>query len=127
MHALHVHKIHIVELIDAVFCLSVTKLYNIMLHHYHVHLCYNNNFLPTVQALKARGALKISLYVTHAVFPQESWKKFTDCKDVEFANFWITDSIPSAHLHGKGPFKVLSICDMIADSLLGYDLLNCNQ
>lgn len=81
-----------------------------------------------LQALKKEGATKISLYVTHAVFPLQSWKKFTDCKEVEFANFWITDSIPSAlELNGKGPFKVLSVSDMIADSLLGYDLLNCNQ
>ena len=81
-----------------------------------------------IQALKARGATKISLYVTHAVFPQQSWKKFTDCKEVEFDSFWITDSLPSAlDLNGKGPFKILSISDVIADSLLGYDLLNCNQ
>lgn len=84
--------------------------------------------ISPVQALKARGATKISLYVTHAVFPEKSWKKFTDCKEVEFDSFWITDSIPTAlDLDGKGPFKVISICDVIADSLLGYDLLNCNQ
>ena len=84
--------------------------------------------LTVVQALKSRGASRISLYVTHAVFPQESWRKFIESKEVEFANFWITDSIPSAQeLDGKGPFRVISICDVIADSLLGYDLLNCNQ
>ena len=81
-----------------------------------------------MQALKARGAAKISLYVTHAVFPQESWRKFIDCKEVEFAHFWITDSIPSARdLDGRGPFKVISICDVVANSLLGYDLLSYNQ
>ena len=80
------------------------------------------------QALKAKGASRISLYVTHAVFPQESWRKFIDNEEVEFANFWITDSIPSARdLNGRGPFRVISISDVIADSLLGYDLLNCNQ
>lgn len=81
-----------------------------------------------MQELKVRGAAKISLYVTHAVFPEESWKKFTECDEVEFTNFWITDSIPSAlELNGKGPFKVITISDVIADSLLGYDLLNYNQ
>ena len=77
--------------------------------------------------LKAHGAVAISLYVTHAVFPQESWRRFTG-RDKEFANFWITDSIPHAlDIVKNEPFRLLSVCDVIADSLLGFDLLSVNQ
>ena len=71
----------------------------------------------------SRGAKAVSAYVTHPVFPKDSWKKFVDC-DVKFENFWITDSIPHAQEIAKHPpFKLLSLSDMIADCLLGYDLL----
>lgn len=76
----------------------------------------------TGRILKENGASSISAYVTHAVFPKESWKKFVD-SDV-FDNFWITDSIPhSRMLCQYKPFKLLSLCDVIANCLLGYDLL----
>ncbi|XP_014781861.1 uncharacterized protein LOC106877469 [Octopus bimaculoides] len=72
--------------------------------------------------LLEHGAVSISAYVTHAVFPKNSWKNFVD-SDI-FDNFWITDSIPHAlQLAQHKPFKLLSLCDAIADCLLGYDLL----
>ncbi|KAI0219224.1 Ribose-phosphate pyrophosphokinase 4 [Lamellibrachia satsuma] len=75
-----------------------------------------------IKALRAGGATHISCYVTHAVFPNESWKKFTDpTLDVE--NFWITDSIPHSHqISQHAPFKLLSLADVIVDILWGYDL-----
>ena len=77
------------------------------------------------QVLQVRGAASISVFVTHPVFPEDSWKKFLPGEsDVLFAKFWVTDSLPRAKdLEGKPPFHVLSLCDVIADSLLGYDLL----
>ncbi|XP_006819475.1 uncharacterized protein LOC102808426 [Saccoglossus kowalevskii] len=75
------------------------------------------------KALLERGAIGISAYVTHAVFPQDSWKKFVD-SEVKFTNFWITDSIPhSKEIAKNPPFKMLSLCDSISDALLGFDLL----
>ena len=66
----------------------------------------------------------MSAYVTHPVFPEQSWKRFTDC-EVKFENFWITDSIPHAReIAVNAPFKLLSISAVIADVLLGYDLKN---
>jgi len=63
----------------------------------------------------------------HAVFSEDLWKKFTGT-ETEFANFWTTDSIPHAvSIAQNKPFKLLSLCDIVADSLLGYDLLSCNQ
>jgi len=32
--------------------------------------------LECVNVMKKNGAVKVSAYVTHAVFPQESWRKF---------------------------------------------------
>ena len=42
--------------------------------------------LPSFQALRAHGAGTISVFVTHAVFPQESWRRFTEL-GAEFAHF----------------------------------------
>ena len=76
-----------------------------------------------MQALLAAGAVRVSAYVTHAVFPQESWKKFTDC-DVQFDKFYITNSLPWAQdIARHPPFKLLSLCDVLSDTLLGFDLL----
>lgn len=62
-------------------------------------------------ALLAQGATSVSAYCTHAIFPKESWKKFTE-SDV-FATFWITNSCPimAKLLQGKKPFKVLDISE----------------
>jgi len=76
-----------------------------------------------LQALKAAGAKCVSAYVTHAVFPKESWRRFLDTTDVCFQNFWITDSIPHAtEISRHLPFQMLSLGPVIADVLLRYDL-----
>ena len=112
------------------------------------------------QVLQKRGAATISVFVTHAVFPVDSWMKFINeeswkklkseeelwkinedswkksiseepwekfkskVSEVEFAKFWVTDSLPlSRKLEGVSPFHVLSLCDVITESLLSYDLL----
>jgi len=60
-------------------------------------------------ALFAKGAKKVSAYCTHAIFPQDSWKKFTE-KDI-FDTFWISNSCPTMaeRLRDKKPFKVIDI------------------
>lgn len=78
-----------------------------------------------LQALKSAGAKCVSAYVTHAVFPNDSWRHFVDTKDVCFQNFWITDSIPHANEIAKHPpFQMLSLGPVIADVLLRHDLKN---
>ena len=75
------------------------------------------------QALLLSGAVKVSAYVTHAVFPKESWRLFVGC-DVQFEKFYITDSIPHAiDIAKHAPFQLLSLCDSISEALLGFDLL----
>lgn len=64
------------------------------------------------------GAHAISLYVTHAVFPNESWKRFTNKEEVDINTFWITDSLPHAIKIAKHlPFKLISLSEAIADSI----------
>jgi len=76
-----------------------------------------------LQALKAAGAKCVSAYVTHAVFPNESWRRFVEAKDVCFQNFWVTDSIPHAtEISQHPPFRMLSLGPVIADVLLKHDL-----
>lgn len=75
------------------------------------------------KALVSKGAKKVSAFVTHPVFPKESWKNFTNCEP-QFEHFWITDSIPHAvEISQIRPFHLLSLCDSISESLLGYDLM----
>ena len=94
------------------------------MHHKYiwvVYIVYNLYYL-LLQALFSHGATHVSAYVTHPVFPKNSWQRFTEC-DVKFENFWITDSIPHAkQIAQHPPFKLLTIADVIADVLLGYDL-----
>ncbi|XP_041361478.1 ribose-phosphate pyrophosphokinase 4-like [Gigantopelta aegis] len=79
--------------------------------------------IECAKVLLKQGAKTVSAYVTHPVFPGDSWKRFTD-GDVHFENFWITDSIPHAKtISNHKPFKLLSLCGVIAESLLGYDLM----
>ena len=75
------------------------------------------------QALRKAGANKISAYVTHGVFPQDSWKRFTTA-DVPFDNFFITDSLPYAtDIATHKPFQLLSLTEAISEALLGFDLV----
>lgn len=82
----------------------------------------NYKVVFSLQALADKGSVSVSAYVTHAVFPNKSWKKFTE-GDFKFENFWITDSIPHAvDISKNAPFKLLSLCEPIAKMLMGYDL-----
>ncbi|ELR20702.1 Ribosephosphate pyrophosphokinase 3, mitochondrial, putative [Acanthamoeba castellanii str. Neff] len=68
-------------------------------------------------ALIKQGAKDVSAYVTHAIFPGDSWKRFTDPTDEKpFKNFYITDSCPSvaATLQDTKPFAVLPLAEPIS-------------
>ncbi|XP_077250964.1 ribose-phosphate pyrophosphokinase 4-like isoform X1 [Tasmannia lanceolata] len=75
------------------------------------------------KVLAAQGASKVSAFVTHGVFPKQSWERFThkntEGSDKPFAHFWITDSCPLTvnAVAGKAPFEVLSLAGSIADAL----------
>ncbi|KAJ6805774.1 ribose-phosphate pyrophosphokinase 4 [Iris pallida] len=74
------------------------------------------------KVLAAHGASKVSAYVTHGVFPNSSYERFTNTNDgsgCPFAYFWITDSCPLTvkAIANKAPFEVLSLAGSIADAL----------
>jgi ribose-phosphate pyrophosphokinase len=71
--------------------------------------------LEAQKELAAQGAKRVSCYVTHGVFPDESWKRFLD-SGIE--RFWVTDSCPAVSvLQRMGPFEVLSLDEAIAKIL----------
>ncbi|KAF7837440.1 Ribose-phosphate pyrophosphokinase 4 [Senna tora] len=74
------------------------------------------------KVLAANGAAKVSAYVTHGVFPKQSWERFTHKNEgVEnaFSYFWITDSCPLTvkAIANRAPFEVLSLAGSIANAL----------
>ncbi|KAK9150826.1 hypothetical protein Syun_009135 [Stephania yunnanensis] len=72
------------------------------------------------KVLAAHGATKVSAYVTHAVFPEQSWQRFLhNGEEKAFSYFWITDSCPLTvkAIENKAPFEVLSLAGSIAEAL----------
>ncbi|KAJ4812120.1 Ribose-phosphate pyrophosphokinase [Rhynchospora pubera] len=75
------------------------------------------------KVLATQGATKVSAYVTHAVFPRQSWSRFvpnnSDGSGSPFTYFWVTDSCPVTvkAIENKTPFEVLSLAGSIADAL----------
>ncbi|CAF1268716.1 unnamed protein product [Didymodactylos carnosus] len=79
--------------------------------------------LECAKTLKEKGAIKVSAYVTHGIFPNESWKKFLhnnnntiEKNDVKLDTFWVTNTYPNTEiLVDKPPFKVLSIAKLLCN------------
>ncbi|XP_054807440.1 ribose-phosphate pyrophosphokinase 4 isoform X2 [Prosopis cineraria] len=73
------------------------------------------------KVLAAHGAAKVSAYVTHGVFPKQSWERFTHKNGSKnaFTYFWITDSCPVTvkAIANNAPFEVLSLAGSIANAL----------
>jgi len=75
-------------------------------------------------ALYRLGATKVSAFVTHAVFPLDSWRRFTEPKEKEqaFHYFYTTNTCPETTklIQDKKPFEVLSLAQSIADNVFKY-------
>ena len=75
----------------------------------------------TGKVLKEAGAASVNAFVSHAVFPKESWKRFNKGGDRAcFDKFWVTNSIPTVtdNLPVKdGVFEVLDLMDLIINDL----------
>jgi hypothetical protein len=76
--------------------------------------------LECAKALLAEGAAAVSLFVVHAEFPHQSWKKFLpeNCP-IPIAGFYITDSVPDVayKLRGVAPFTIISIAQDVKNFL----------
>lgn len=71
-------------------------------------------------ALKAAGAEEVNAYVTHGVFPNESWKRFMRNGDRGcFEKFYLTDSIPTVtnNLPADDVFEILPLSSTIVSDL----------
>lgn len=72
------------------------------------------------KVLKEAGASSVTAFVTHAVFPNESWKRFMSGGDRAcFDKFWVTNSIPTVtdNLPTDDKFEVLDLTDLIIHDL----------
>eukprot|EP00756_Hemistasia_phaeocysticola_P009357 Hpha_TRINITY_DN14869_c1_g2::TRINITY_DN14869_c1_g2_i1::g.169546::m.169546 len=73
------------------------------------------------------GAAKVTGFVTHGVFPRDSWKRFSREGTPEgsrpFTHFLITDSIPNTanKVRGVEPFRVLCLAPRLIDLLGGVE------
>lgn len=77
--------------------------------------------IECAKLLKKSGAAKVSAFVSHAIFPGGTWRKFVDVKDGGLAkdpivsNFFVANTHPTtAQLVGVAPFRVLSIAPLVA-------------
>ncbi|XP_051149123.1 ribose-phosphate pyrophosphokinase 4 [Andrographis paniculata] len=79
--------------------------------------------LECQKVLAKHGAKKISAYVTHGIFPNDSWQRFKHdgggTPENGMSYFWITDSCPETvkQVKHKPPFEVLSLAAAIASAL----------
>jgi ribose-phosphate pyrophosphokinase len=83
--------------------------------------------LECVKVIKECGASRVSAYVTHGVFPNESFLKFfPDQKTGEclLETFYITNTIPtvSKRLENQPPFRILSVAPVLLHTLLDDQL-----
>ncbi|GAB5367787.1 hypothetical protein AAMO2058_001261200 [Amorphochlora amoebiformis] len=72
------------------------------------------------KVLKAQGALSVSAFVTHGIFPKDSYKRFMEGGDrAIFENFWVTNTNPmiTDKLPSDDVFEVLDITDLIIKDL----------
>ncbi|WVZ73957.1 hypothetical protein U9M48_022205 [Paspalum notatum var. saurae] len=71
------------------------------------------------KVLASHGAAKVSAYVTHAVFPKNSYERFMASNSAgpgdQFAYFWITDSCPHTvkAIGQRPPFETLELVPSI--------------
>jgi phosphoribosylpyrophosphate synthetase len=75
------------------------------------------------KVLAAHGAAKVSAYVTHGIFPNNSWEKFQadngEGPEHGLSHFWLTDSCPLTvkAVKDRRPFEILSLAGSIASAL----------
>lgn len=80
--------------------------------------------IECAKALKRSGATRVSCFVTHGVFPNESWRKFMNNPSID--KVWMTDSVPhiAARVQDEEPFEVLSIAPLVGHLLTGQPVQN---
>lgn len=69
------------------------------------------------EALQKAGAASVRVFATHAVCPQDSWRRLADAQTIE--RVIVTDSCPwtASAVHGEAKFEVLSLAQPLAKLL----------
>ena len=80
--------------------------------------------MEAAKELKKNGARRVYAYVTHAIFPRESWKRFLYDPDSSqeariVSKFWTTNSVPSTtdNLPTDNVFEVLDLLPQVVTDL----------
>lgn len=85
----------------------------------------------TGKELKEAGAASVNAFVSHAVFPKESWRRFNKGGDRAcFDKFWVTNSIPTVTETlptQDGVFEVLDLMDLIINDLDNFHTHGFNR
>jgi len=79
--------------------------------------------LECKKALRKFGAKFVSAFVTHSVFPQNSWTRFTsEPEDIRFKHFYTTNSCPATTnvIKNQAPFEVLDLAPTILKLLFHH-------
>ena len=95
------------------------------------HICIVDDLVQTggtlyesALVLKQAGAASVSAFVTHAVFPNQSYQRFNVGGDRHcFDKFWVTNSIPTVTSTlpvEDGVFEVLDLTELILHDLDYY-------
>jgi phosphoribosylpyrophosphate synthetase len=75
----------------------------------------------TGKVLKEAGAATVNAFVSHAVFPKDSWRRFNKGGDRNcFDKFWVTNSIPTVTdllPVEDGVFEVLDLLELIVNDI----------
>jgi phosphoribosylpyrophosphate synthetase len=95
-------------------------------------ICFSGGtLLGAAEELLKKGAASVSMFATHGVFPQQSWKKFLPSTrkaegTPEIRRFYTTNSCPGvvseilAHSDEARQFyKILSLAPVIVDAIVG--------
>jgi len=73
------------------------------------------------KVLKDAGAVTVNAFVSHGVFPKDSWVRFNKGGDRAcFEKFWVTNSIPTVTDNlpvDDGVFEVLDLMDIVINDL----------
>ena len=84
-----------------------------------LNLLPGGTLLQCRAALESAGATQVSVFVTHAVFPQESWRRF---EGDDFQFFYTTDSCPEITevIRHKKPFHILPLAHDLVETAVRY-------
>ena len=81
----------------------------------------------TGKVLEDAGARSVNAYVTHAVFPNESWKRFNKGGDrCCFEKFWVTNSIPTVTDNLPVEDGVFEVLDLMPQIICDLDHYSCS-